>query len=149
MKIPYTPSQVLNPSYHVTNIPSQCRRHQVLQPKQRVRQPKQQIRPILINTFLWRGKFLSQIYALFWRTIYRPKNAVAYKKWQIWGMSGSLNSKLKHPNTKFWTTNKVNAKRSERVFGSCLLIRNTLFVSKRKTTLFQFGGAGATGCANS
>ena len=31
-------------------------------------------------------QFLSQIYALFWRTIYRPKNTVAYKKWQIWGM---------------------------------------------------------------
>ena len=29
--------------------------------------------------------FLSQIYAIFWRTIYRPKNALAYKKLQIWG----------------------------------------------------------------
>ena len=31
-------------------------------------------------------QFLSQIYALFWRTIYGPINAMAYKKWQIWGM---------------------------------------------------------------
>ena len=31
-------------------------------------------------------QFFSQIHALFWRTIYRPKTAVAYKKWQIWGM---------------------------------------------------------------
>ena len=31
-------------------------------------------------------QFLPQIYALFRRTIYRPKNVVAYKKWQIWGM---------------------------------------------------------------
>ena len=30
--------------------------------------------------------FISQIYALFWRAIYRLKNAVAYKKLQIWGM---------------------------------------------------------------
>ena len=32
-------------------------------------------------------QFLSQIYALSWRTIYRPKTAVAYKRLQIWGMS--------------------------------------------------------------
>ena len=31
-------------------------------------------------------QFLWQIYALFWRTIYRPKNTVVYKKLQIWGM---------------------------------------------------------------
>ena len=31
-------------------------------------------------------QFLSQIYALFWRIFYRPKNLVAYQKWQIWGM---------------------------------------------------------------
>ena len=31
-------------------------------------------------------QFSSRIYALFWRTFDRPKNAVVYQKWQIWGM---------------------------------------------------------------
>ena len=31
-------------------------------------------------------QFLSQFFALFWRTIYRPKNTVAYKKLQISGV---------------------------------------------------------------
>ena len=73
MKIPDTPSQVLNALSRVTITPSQCRRHQVRQPKQQVRQPKQQVRPILIYTVLSQGNFLLQIYALFWRIIYRPK----------------------------------------------------------------------------
>ena len=38
--------------------------------------------------------FISQIYALFWRAIYRLKNAVAYKKWQISGMAVPMNNVL-------------------------------------------------------
>ena len=48
MKIPDTPSQVLNAPSHATNTSFQCRRHQVRQPKQQVHQPKHQIRPMLI-----------------------------------------------------------------------------------------------------
>ena len=74
MNIQDTSSQVLNAPSHATSTQSQCKRHQVRQRKQQVRQPKQQVRQISIYAVL------SQIYALFWRTIYRPKNAVAYKK---------------------------------------------------------------------
>ena len=38
--------------------------------------------------------FISQIYALFWRAIYRLKNAVAYKKLQISGMAVPMNNVL-------------------------------------------------------
>ena len=55
MKIPDTPSHVPHALSNVTNTPSQCRRHQIRQPKQQVhqlkqqlRQPKQQVRPILV-----------------------------------------------------------------------------------------------------
>ena len=73
MKIPDTPTQVLNARSHVTNTPSQCK-------GQQIRQPKQQVRPIFVYAVLSQGNFLSHIYALFWRTIYRPKNAVEYNK---------------------------------------------------------------------
>ena len=57
MKMPDTPSKVLNAPSHVTNTPSQCRRNQVGQPKQQVRQPKQQVGPILIYAVLSRCNF--------------------------------------------------------------------------------------------
>ena len=82
MKIPDTPSQVLNAPSHVTKTPSQCRRHQVCQPKQQVRQPKQQVCPILIYAVLSHGNFVSQIYAFFWRTIYRLLACDSF--WKIW-----------------------------------------------------------------
>ena len=66
MKTPDTPFQVLN-------APS--------------RQPKQQVSTNINYRCFVAMQFLLQIYAFFWRTIYWPKNAVAYKKWQIWGMS--------------------------------------------------------------
>ena len=75
MEIPDTPSQVLNAPSHVTNTPSQCKRHQV-------HQPKQQVRLISIYAVLSRCNLCCK----FTRKIYRPKNAVAYKKWQISGM---------------------------------------------------------------
>ena len=49
MKIPDTPSQVLNTLPHVANTPSQCRRHQI-------RQPKQQVCPISISFNISEGK---------------------------------------------------------------------------------------------
>ena len=58
-------------------------KHQVHQPKHQVRQPKHQVRQLNTkyakqNTKYWFTlfvvrQFLSQIYALFWRTFYRPK----------------------------------------------------------------------------
>ena len=76
-----TKSQIHFPQFcmfHLmSNTPSQGRRHQ---PKQHLRQPKQQVCPILICAVFVAMQFLTQIYALFWRTIYRQKSAVAKKK---------------------------------------------------------------------
>ena len=86
LKIQDTPSQVPNAPSQVTNTPPKCKRHQVRQPKT-ASTPTKTASTVNIDLRCFVAmQFLSQIYALFWRTIYRPKNVVAYKKWQIWGM---------------------------------------------------------------
>ena len=52
------------------------------QPKHQIRQPN--------YVFFDARQCLSQIYSLFWPTIFRPKNVGAYKKLQIWGVTASV-----------------------------------------------------------
>ena len=81
MKIPETPSQVLNaPSYLTKNtIPMQKT------PNTATKTPNTATKTAstatkTVSTPNINYAVLSQIYAPFWRTIYRPKNAVASKK---------------------------------------------------------------------
>ena len=72
-KTPKTPSQSKNtPKHHHSSSSSD-----VLEINMWISFPN-----INLHCFVAR-QFLLQIYALFGRTIFRPKNAVAYKKWQI------------------------------------------------------------------
>ena len=121
LKIQDTPSQVPNAPSQVTNTPPKCRRHLVCQPKT-ASTPTKTASTVNIDLRCFVAmQFLSQIYALFWRTFYRPKNLVAYQKWQIWGMFITLASKL---NFKHW---------------KCLVLCRKLFASVMDTACVSDG----------